>query len=368
MKYVVAFVVVAIVVAVGVVYFALSRTTISVKSIPQDVSLEFDVTIADPESDLTDAIPGRWTTVELAETKTFTGFTETSEVPDFATGTVTIVNESTRTQPLVATTRLLSDSGVLFRTQESISVGPNSRVDVNVKADEAGAAGNVEPTRFTIVALHASSQDVIYGESSEAMTGGTRTAKALTRDDANRIKDSVLESVTKSATAQAQDQLAELYPDGRFLADAVTREILREELSADIDAEVESVDATTAVQVQAVSIDPLALQNAVLERLANRVPEQKQLLSDSLNTLYNIKSIDEKTNQITLHLQASAYADITLASDILDKTKLTNLDRQSIESYFDVYDEIQSVEVHFSPFWAFQTPALPDHIEVLLNE
>ena len=44
-----------------------------------------------------------------------------------------------------------------------------------------------------------------------------------------------------------------------------------------------------------------------------------------------------------------------------------NMDREEVERYFAQYPEIESVEVHFSPFWLFRTPSLADHIDVKLQ-
>lgn len=368
MKFVVVFFVLAILIAVGVMYVTLSRTVIRITTIPQNVALETEVTLA-PESDTSAwMVKGHHASVTLSESKTFAEISESAEVPDYATGVVKIVNTTSRTQPLVETTRLMSEGGVLFRTTKSISSAPGSTTEVPVKADQPGASGNIGPSKFTIVALHPSSQSAIFGQSDAAMTGGTRTAKALTQDDAVQFKDMVLESVTTSATAAAKDELAMKYADEVFLDDATMREIVSETISADVGAEVDSVEVSTTVKITGVSAHPQDMQTFLSGALGQQLTSDQRLLPDTINAIYSIKEVSSEPEQAVLRVRASGYADLSIEDPIFDRAKLTNLDQTSVEQYFKAFTEIQRVEVDFSPFWLFQTPTLPDHIELRLNQ
>ena len=87
-----------------------------------------------------------------------------------AGGMVTIINTTSRAQPLVATTRLLSSNGILFRITKSVVVPARGQVRVAAAADAIGAAGDIEPTRWTIPGLSRVLQQLIYAESRSAMT------------------------------------------------------------------------------------------------------------------------------------------------------------------------------------------------------
>ncbi|MBI3120176.1 MAG: baseplate J/gp47 family protein [Candidatus Kerfeldbacteria bacterium] len=366
-KYVIGFSVLVILVVIAVVYFALSRTTISATTIPQSTATEFSLTLTDTRDETPLTLQGHSVEVEETLTKSFQAFESVSEIPDTAHGTVTIVNDTTRSQPLVEQTRLLSESGVLFRTQRSITVGPRNRVDVEVKADQTGAAGNVGPTKFTIVALHPSSQSVIYGVSESAMTGGLRTASVVSKEDLDRAKDEVLDAVTKTSKTSAQTKLTEQYPAEFILDDVTSRVIQQETTNAEAGEQVESLDVTTTVRLRAVSVNRDQLQKMLTQELSNDLTEHQQLLPDSVNALYSL-TVPSGSDEIKLLVRASALSDVKNTHPMFDKSKLVNLDRSSVQQYFSAFPEIQSVEVDFSPFWAFQTPAIPEHITLVINE
>lgn len=90
-----------------------------------------------------------------------------------ATGKVTLTNETDITQTFVATTRLLSADGVLFRLKDATTVPTKGQTEAEVYADVAGVEGEIAPTKFTIPGLSADLQTVIYAESTEKMSGGT---------------------------------------------------------------------------------------------------------------------------------------------------------------------------------------------------
>jgi len=109
---------------------------------------------------------------------------ESEEVVGYAKGRVEIVNESGNGQTLVATTRFLSESGVIFRLDERVFVPAGGRVTAAFTADQPGAAGDIPPGRFTIPGLSASAQSVIYGLTSAPTSGGlTVSGAAFTEED-----------------------------------------------------------------------------------------------------------------------------------------------------------------------------------------
>lgn len=129
-----------------------------------------------------------------------------------ARGQVEIVNESGASQTLVATTRLLSSGGVLFRLDERVIVPPRSRVTAAVTADQPGPQGDVPAGRFTIPGLSSALQRVIYAESSEPMKGGVVLEGApFTEADLAAAQDAILDGAEETllhvAAEKAGDEL-----------------------------------------------------------------------------------------------------------------------------------------------------------------
>lgn len=129
-----------------------------------------------------------------------------------AKGRVEIINESGASQTLVATTRLLSSGGILFRLDERVVVPPRSRVAATVTAEQPGAQGDVPAGRFAIPGLSSALQRVIYAESSEPMKGGVVLEGApFTEADLAAAQAAVLdgaeEALLRAAAEKAGDDL-----------------------------------------------------------------------------------------------------------------------------------------------------------------
>lgn len=120
-------------------------------------------------------------------------------VDAIAEGVVVITNTTTSDQPLVATTRLLSKEGVLFRLREPVVVPSGGEVEARVYADVAGAAGNAEPTTFTIPGLPLAQQAQVYAASTEAFTGGIRTEIYWSKEVQEATKQAALEKAKKDS-------------------------------------------------------------------------------------------------------------------------------------------------------------------------
>jgi len=126
-----------------------------------------------------------------------------------ASGQVKIVNTTSSPYAFVATTRLLSEGGVLFRMTKAASIPPNGEVIVDVAADQPGASGDIGPSNFTIPGLSAGLQTQITGVSDSAMTGGGGKAKAVSQEDIDAAKASLEEKLKAEALENIKAMLAE---------------------------------------------------------------------------------------------------------------------------------------------------------------
>src|SRR3989338_2595118 len=95
-------------------------------------------------------VQGQVVSGSLGKTQSFTPTgTSSKTVEDISTGTVKIYNNLSFAQALVATTRLLSQEGVLFRLKSAVTIPAGGSVDAPVYADLPGVSGDIKPTRFT---------------------------------------------------------------------------------------------------------------------------------------------------------------------------------------------------------------------------
>jgi type IV pilus assembly protein PilM len=140
-----------------------------------------------------------------------------------AEGTVKIINNSGAGQTLVATTRLLSAKGVLFRLKDSVTVPAGASVRAVARADQEGASGNIGASQFIIPGLSSALQKLIYAESESAMAGGTREITFVGAKDIEQAKIKLLGELVSDA--QNKEGLSNLLPEEFLLPVVLGSEI-----------------------------------------------------------------------------------------------------------------------------------------------
>ncbi len=95
-----------------------------------------------------------------------------------AQGTITLYNQQSRAQALVATTRFQTPGGLIFRTPKALTIpaakgGVPGQISTTVTADKAGSEYNVGPTTFVLPGFIDDPQYTqVTGKSINAMIGG----------------------------------------------------------------------------------------------------------------------------------------------------------------------------------------------------
>lgn len=361
---VVGFLIIASVVGISIAYFSFAKTTITITPEPQNFKATVEVPLNEVE--------GSIVTTEKSGSLEYTGISAEKEEDDFATGTVTIKNETGADQPLVATTRLLSDGGILFRTQENTVVPARGQVDVPVKADQPGASGNIDPSHFEIVALHASQKSKIYGESTEPMRGGIKKTGVLTSGDVEKAQDQLKEDLTTQAVADLKTQVETAGKNASHITDeSVNVEVVSREQSAQPGDTVNSITIQMTIRVTTVSFDPVKLQTIVNEQASGQAPEGTEVTGLPTYTEYTYTLASEPTppdQPLKIKVTVTGTSSITLSSPLLDRTQIVNKDEQDIKTYFSNFEEVKDVQVTFRPFWIKRAPALADHILIQIAQ
>lgn len=365
-KIVIGFVALTALLVVMIVYFAFSKTDIivSTKPVTKEVTLEASLQDLDGVLLLTD----------LEDTVGYTDFTGVDEKEGAATGTVTITNETSDDQPLIETTRLLSEADneedrVLFRTQEYVVVPAGGSVDVKVAADEEGAAGDIGPSTFEIVALDDSLKSSVYGESSAPMTGGVSTATTVGEEDIENAQAEVRNRIQQKALDlfRAEVKTREGMPPNAQFIESVA---IIEAVDGDIDASVgETVDEISVSQKLTVAA-PVINTEALMEFINNEMPKQLDVDSTVTSNInpeeiqITLQNVSENQTNAQLQILLTVDTSLSLTSDILNKEKLVNKTRDEITEHLISFDEIENVEVKFSPFWARRTGGAQDSIDI----
>ena len=349
------------VILLGVVVFMSSkRAEIVITTKPSPVDITTKVVFGDPQSTHNIQSIVKKKVVTFEESFSPTG---TKEEEGIATGVVTLHNETVSAQPLVATTRLLTSSGVLFRLKNRVTVPANGTLeDVEVYADEKGVASNIIATSFTIPGLNETKQKVIYATSIEPMTGGIKKIGALSEQDISRAEKNTEEKVKK----QVAEEMSEQYPNlvGVFhVLDTSSN------TQTTIGSEVDSFVLKTQVTIVSMLYDKTMLKDWIGLQLAKRAideGETVQASNDDPNVTFS--DYNERNNTATFTVFHDGLVTLSTENRDLDKSDFFGKTKDEVRRYLLSLDHIHKVDVHFQPAWMRTVPHMHDHVSIVVKE
>jgi len=283
-----------------------------------------------------------------------------------AGGEVTVINNYSSDQPLVATTRLLAPDGKLYRIDETVNVPAGGRVTVMARADEEGPEYEIGPTTFTIPGLWAGLQDKIYAESSAPMTGGTITKSVVSESDLERAENDLAAEIFNTA----KEEMTRANVDPRFAEGVFTYEIAEKISDTRPGEETDNFNIKIVMKVIGAFYNPAQMNNVMIAKIEEAAgPGYVVGEVDKENSTVAIKSYDADAKVANFDAHAVASALIKESSDSLKKERLTGLKVREAEIYLMGLPEVNGVEIDMHPFWVKRLPKLEDHIEfIIVNE
>lgn len=352
----------AIVVLVGLLYFSLSQATVTITPALEDVQADFNVLVKSGTSETNADISARLYFTEVVVERTDEAELLEEGDPQQAAGKVTLINTSDSAQPLVATTRLLSEEGVLFRLKESTTVPANGDIEADVYADKEGKQGEIGPSRFTIPGLNQARQQEVYAESESSMTGGTKAVYKVTEE----AVQSAIEEAEDRLIQQALTQLeAEEFDVNAFLPALNHVEIISEVVDPDVgsDAQQFTVKLTARVAfVAAEEEDLLQLAQAQLYSTTSLGYELSS--SDEGSFTYEIQNFDPDNQTAQLRILLRGQKRISSNHPALDTADMVGKKPADLQQELQAEQGIESAQVELRPFWLRKTPRLVDHIYI----
>lgn len=175
-----------------------------------------------------------------------------------------------------------------------------------VEAAAAGDGYNIGATSFTIPSLPSAQQEKIYATSSATFTGGTtKLVTVVTQADADKL-------ITNAKTLNTDESIAGLKTAaGTSVAvdkaiKAVKQDVV---LSAAVDSQAETVEATVTSTFTAITFTQADLQSLLGTALASKIPEGQKLVTSgdgvSLDTSqFELVSATETRLELTSTIKA----------------------------------------------------------------
>ncbi len=366
----------AVVVLGVVVYLTTGNAAIAIVPIASNLDEQLSVQASDVFSSVDSTfnkLPGQLITITKTATRSESA-TGTRDVASKARGTMTVSNEYSSTpQTLIATTRFVTASGLVFRTLQSVTV-PGSTVSkgkpvagtvqVDVIADKPGPAYNVSAGKFTIAAFQEKGDTEraakIYGTSSAAMSGGASgPSKVVTQADYDKAKaDAIADLKQQIADAVAQQSSELRVIDNIEPSPNNITATARPDDAAD-NVSVTATATLTTIAFRQSDLDQL-LRDAILKK------DHRVVVPDQLQVSFDDVAFNADTGILSFVAAVNGPAYTPVDIDAV-KTAIRGKANAQVRDYLAHQDNIATATLSLSPFWVTGVPNVDSRITVDVN-
>ncbi len=340
-------------------YVVLARASVVVMSKQEPVAGEFLVDIAPEPTD--GEIPGGVFT-DSASSETKVAAASLVRTDQQAEGRVKITSSLSRPQTLLATTRLLTPAGILYRTRQTVTVPAFGSAEADIFAVEPGKDGEAESMSFTIPGLNEDTRKRFTVETIGPITGGYREIKVVTAEGIAQAVESLKKRLIADLEKRLEDEAGKKVPvDGRLITSELTSQ------SSDQPPGAEAPEYTVAVAVRSTAeiYDKQRFHQAVEAKLAELVPTGRKLLrlSDD-DTAVALDKSDIPGGRANLRVQAKGIATLDSAAQALQPGKIVGITAEAAKKYLEKLDGVASASVSVSPFLPSRLPSLAKNIKI----
>ncbi len=342
-----------------VLHFALAKVTIKVESSTENIDKNVLVEMVPENSG------------EISEEKILgkiinTEFELNAEVEsskqmvpsEKAGGYVTIYNNYSKDQVLVATTRLLTPDEKLFRIADRVEIPIGGQARVWAEADEAGEDFVIGPSKFTIPGLWEGVQEYIYAETETGMTMETQPQYVVTQENINEAQNKILAQAKIQALENINEELQDTLKinEDRLLVETETLKVSELGSRSDKTSLTQKINAYGLVFTE----DDLI---KVAQQKFTKELESNQSLIEFLNDQfeYQIIETDLETGKAVVEIKIAAKVSSNKHFWEIDKEDLFGLTEQQIREKLQNMN-VENAEIKFFPVWLKNAPSMKDHI------
>ncbi len=354
------FLVLTVLVAVMVAYVVLSRAYVVVLSKQEAASADFIIDVAAKPS--SGEVSGQVLQAEDSLTSTFPS-TSVVKIDVPAEGKVKISSTLFRPQTLIATTRLLTPDGVLFRLKKTVVIPADGSVTADVFADKPGITGAVGDAAFTIPGLNSETSRFFAVTTAAPIDGGVKDQHMLTKEDV----DAAAETLAAKLKGSLVDTLRQKAKDTglKSAGEFVTYDTVKKSADVPVGDEGTQFSLTLDLKATGVFYDVKAFADLVKSNITEHLPYGRGLLSieeGSMTT--DVEKIDLVANRANLHVTAKGITVLSSDSPALRKEMLLGVTVDAAKKYLERIDGVSSASVRVMPFWIGRLPNVPEHISI----
>lgn len=347
--------------ALVVSYFSLSRLDLVVYTNKESINdnLNFHAFADDAQVSSERSVKASFNKVDLNLSDTFPATGKKNSGGEIV-GKVKIINNYTKNQPLVATTRLLSADNKLFRIKNTVNVPAGSSIDVPIYADTNSAEMAIEPGKFTIPGLWEGVQDKIYAESSEKFEFKQDSKNFVTQNDI----DSAISLLNEKMVKEAEAKSANLGAGQKNILN-LDKDSVQVELDKKVGDEADNFNLNIKSSVDIISLN----SNDVIVLIKNKLDILKstQGVSDLDTSSLSYSLVNYNSDKTLAEIKVTFSAKSAFAGENgagINKKHLLNLNEKQIKSYLNNISGLKSYDLFFRPSFIKRAPMLVDRINI----
>ena len=277
------------------------------------------------------------------------------------TGKVKIINNYSKNQPLVATTRLLTPDNKLYRIKNTINVPAGGSIEVEVYADKPGKEMAIGPSKFTIPGLWAGLQDKIYAESQADFVFEQKIKKYIIESD---INDAIFD-LKKKLVAKAQTEVHDKFNDYDQVLFEIDDNSITSDTGGKVKEEKDEFNVSVRASVLVVAFDEDGVVNLAEQKFISSISAEKEVISfDKENIIYTLNNYDEEAGSASLNATFEGRIGVKEGVDLIEVDKILGLNEKQLEVYLSSLSQVSSFEVRFFPSFVRKMPKLVDRIEI----
>jgi len=321
------------------------------------------------------AIPARMVEKEKESTLSYPATGKDSLAGQKARGKVTIFNEySSASQTLVATTRLLSQEGKLFRLAKGVIVPGTSikegkaepgKIEAEVVADEIGEEYNIGSSRFTIPGFEGGPKyDKFYATSDNSMAGGSSNGEKtlnVSQQDIDGAKKKTETEVKKLAEEELKKELSE---GEIFLPEAAEETILESASLAKAGDIRDNFEYRAKAKLKVLVFSENYVKEITAVKLREELGDKMTINPNSVQLEYRYPEADFEKKIIRFKVQGKILTAQEINLEEIKKEMLGKSEEQ-IKDTLKKHTEIERIEINFWPqFLSSRIPSYGRQVKI----
>lgn len=335
-----------------------------------DINVLADLSSSDVESG---QLAGKMDEIEIVKTFEFdaTGEKYSSEQGK-AQGKVIIYNKySSAPQSLVATTRILSKEGKLFRLIDTVIVpgmeGENpGKIEAKVSADKPGSDFNIEASSFTIEGFKGGPKYEKFEVVSEnAMVGGSndsdnKLVKYILKKDIDTARTETLDSLEKSF----ENDVKKYIEDSRgYVLDSAKKEVIENKSSLDVGDVTNKFSYIIKQKIRLMTFSKEDLSVIAGKALKEKMDSGYEFDENEITTEIIKDVTDFEKGTLSLRLNVSGIVWPKIDQDNFKKG-IANKNEEEFGDVLKNYQEIKKVDIDYNPGWLSGIPVSEQKIYI----